>query len=558
MSEELDPSIMAILDEANAMDGPDNVIEEVNIPINIAAPERIEDNDINRDPYKVDLSIRSFKKIEKEFDDVSSHAFDDPTYYKTAMSGEGQAAQRLHQLLSKYLTCKDVKDRSIYRQQIINVYWEMLRSVVQKISNPSLPLAKKMMLRFAVVLPSLFTAEQKEFFSKVFIDNNSGEPVFYLDEWFKGIATGKIGLSTTDDLPQKKSSQTSSGGTEEQQRLLQLENKNSGKLQTSENQLNAKESERSMVESELKSRIDQLCEHSPYVGLEPYKMPLSDSQKKIFAEINERLKALQKIDKELVKYLAEYQEAKDIQVSLEGKMGGMPSQIEINTSEIMQELDTVRQMAKMTVGRKGNHFPIYTREFYHCMPNTTGFRENVIKILDWIESIDPNAFVREHKNQRNRIVPFTILIPTYGDMGMCWEPFNRYNRLTSRGRIAVPMYPRDLKIAVLAAVADLRWQVAKEKASFDWMNVGCLTGNYYQWIESQKIRGDLKTYFIADYILWMTKEANGIQKLPKEVRQIFWRYMPFPQERKDELGKRSPVYQELIQRDKNRDMSDGY
>ena len=154
-------------------------------------------------------------------------------------------------------------------------------------------------------------------------------------------------------------------------------------------------------------------------------------------------------------------------------------------------------------------------------------------------------------------MPYVILIPTYGDSGFCWEPFDRYNRITSRGRIAIPMYPKDLKIALLTAVADLRWQVAKEKASYYWMDEG-LTGQYYQWIVSQKLKGDIKDFFINDYVLWMTKESEGVQKLDKEVRGIFWRHMPFSQELKDKLKTRSLVYQELYQRDINRSMSDGY
>ena len=72
------------------------------------------------------------------------------------------------------------------------------------------------------------------------------------------------------------------------------------------------------------------------------------------------------------------------------------------------------------------------------------------------------------------------------------------------------------------------------------------------------MKGDVKQFFIEDYILWMTKESNGTQKLEKEVRAIFWRYLPFTQERKDELKKRSLIYAELYQRDINRSMSDGY
>ena len=180
-----------------------------------------------------------------------------------------------------------------------------------------------------------------------------------------------------------------------------------------------------------------------------------------------------------------------------------------------------------------------------------------IRDSHWIESIDPTAFHRIHKNTPNRIVPYVLLLPTYGDFGFCWEPFDRYNRVTSRGRIVVPMYPRDLKVSLLMAVADLRWQVAKEKASFYWMEEG-LTGQYYQWIEEQKLKGDLKSFFIADYVLWMTKEANGTQVMDKKLRAIFWRFVPFAQEKKDDLKKRSMVYAELYQRDLNRALSDGY
>ncbi len=56
----------------------------------------------------------------------------------------------------------------------------------------------------------------------------------------------------------------------------------------------------------------------------------------------------------------------------------------------------------------------------------------------------------------------------------------------------------------------------------------------------------------------MTKESDAVQKLEKEVRGIFWRYMPFAQPVKDKLKTRSYVYQELYQRDVNRSLSDGY
>jgi hypothetical protein len=559
---DLDPTIAALLAEAENSRPQDIAPLEKEVEVSIDdIPSGYNEDEDEKDTAPcgipdVDLSIRQFKPITKFFEDTPSCIFDDPTYYKSALTGEGDAAQRVHQVLSKYLTCQDPKDRTVYRQQLVTAYWELVRSVAPKMASFSIPQSKRMMLRYGVILPSLFSAEQKLLFAKAIMNNDTEEPVYYLDEWFKEIASGRLTLSATDEVRTVHKSGTGNE-SEEQQRLMQLRSKNDGKLQSSESFVNAKESERQMMETELKCRIDMLCDHASYIGLEPHKMTYSESQKKVFGEITDRLHALQKNDKELAGYLKEFEEAKGIQDSLAQKLSAGPEVIEVSKGDLVTEMNTVRQMAKMTVGRQGNQFPVFTREFFHCIPKGTGFRENVIDIMSWIESVDPGAFCRIHKNTPHRIVPYVLLVPTYGDFGFCWEPFDRYNRITSRGRIVVPMYPRDLKISLLMAVADLRWQVAKEKASYYWMEEG-LTGQYYQWIDGQKLKGDLKSYFISDYVLWMTKEADGVQRMEKEVRGIFWRFIPFSQKIKDMLKTRSLVYQELYQRDVNRSMSDGY
>ncbi len=549
MHEDLEPEIAALLAQETATPTVTSYEEYI-----AGSESPAGDDHSEHGAYEVDLSVREFKPITEFFSSTPSDVFDDPAYYKTALTGENPAAQGLHALLTKYLTCQDPKDRTVYRQQMVNKYWEFIRSMAPKMGDLNLPKSKRMLMRFGVVLPSLFTDQQKELFSSVFFENTMGEPVYYLDEWFQEIASGRINISATDEA---RPARRSGNPAEETAHLMQLKSKNSGKLQNSENLLTSKESQRAMVEAELTSRVEQICQHDVLIGLGNHKAPYTDTQKRLFSEITERLRLLSKIDKELRGYLAEFQDAKDISDSLDVKISSGPTNIEVNTSEINTEVDTIRQMAKMTVGRQGNHFPIFTREYYHCTPRGTGFRENVIDAMAWIESVDPGVFCRVHKNVSNRIVPFVILIPTYGDTGFCWEPFDRYNRITSRGRIAIPMYPKDLKIALLTAVADLRWQVAKEKASYYWMEEG-LTGQYYQWIVAQKFKGDVKDFFIDDYVLWMTKESEGVQKLDKEVRGIFWRHMPFAQDVKEKLKTRSLVYQELFQRDLNRAMSDGY
>lgn len=570
MEENLDPEIEALLKNVgNSSDNADSIldnVEDIDIPskrkslFSKSIDEVVHGTGGSKSIHEVNLSKQSFEPLEKLLNDTPSEVFNDKTYYKTALTGENQSAQRVHQILSKYLTSKDPKDRAVYRQQIVTSYWELLRGMVGKMANSSVPMPKRMLVRFGVLLPALFKEEQKQFFSRIIFENKTGEPILYTDEWFKEIASGKMANSATDEKKQnhKTANMTADEAASlEQSRLSQLQSKNSGKMQSAENLLSIKENERQMLETDLKDKINSITEHQSIMGIEPHQQGLTEFQRKLLPEISDLLRRISKNDKELSKALDEFRESKASFDSVQDKISDRGG-IQTNDTEAVKiEFETVRQMAKMTVGRRGNQFPIFTREFYHCTEKGTGTRENVIEVLRWIESIDPGCFHRIHKNIPNRIVPYILLVPTYGDRGFCWEPFDRYNRVTSRGRIIVPMYPKDLRIAVITAVADLRWQVAKEKASYYWMEEG-LTGQYYQRAELLKLKGDLKEFFIEDYILWITKEAEGVQRLDKDVRGIFWRNMPFPKERKEDLRKRSLVYDELCKKDANREMSDGY
>lgn len=557
--QELDPAIAALL--ADAEQNYSSTSDDVEIE---ADKKDAQGNGGLRDGAKtihdVDLSVREFAPVKKFLNEKPATMFDDKTYYKTALSNENESAQRVHTQLSKYLTSQDPKDRSVFRQNIISAYWQLLRGMVSKVVSPNIPMPKRMLIRYGVLLPSLFKPEVKEFFSKIILENETNEPILYMDEWFKEVASGKMGVSMTDEPARPKITaikDPDAAMSAEQSRLMQLQLKNSGKLQSAENMVNMKEHEREIHEIELKRLIDDICNHELIYGMEPHRASYTDTQKREFSQISEKLRALSRTDKELAKYFREFTAAKEVYDNVQSKLEAGPVTVEINNQDLNTEFDTVRQMAKMTVGRQGNQFPIFTREFFHCTERGTGTRENVLEVMRWIESLDPGAFCRIHKGVPNRIIPYVLLVPTYGDRGFCWQPFDRYNLVTSRARIAIPMYPRDLKIAVLTAVADLRWQVAKEKASFYWMEEG-LTGQYYQFIDRQKLKGDLKQFFIEDYILWMTKESNGVQRLDKEVRGIFWRNMPFPKALKEDLRKRSLVYDELCIKDNNRAMSDGY
>ncbi|HPE90348.1 MAG TPA: hypothetical protein P5298_10245 [Spirochaetia bacterium] len=553
MSEEIDPEIAALIGggieeysakpagRAPTADGPsfEALFGDMGVAGDVEA----------KGEFDVDLSKKAYDPVERFESDPPNAFFDDPQYYQKALAGEGEASQRFHELLKKYLQATDPKDRGMYRQQVITAYWNMLSRMIPRVvsSNPIIP--KQLMVRFGLSLPTMISPEQRAIFARIIHQKTTTEPVYYLDEWLRSIAMGQINPSSTDEVSQARG--------DERARINTLLQKAMGKRDTAEALLKSKAEERKTLEGMLRDRLDIICEHAGLPGYYQVPAPYTDAQKKTIAELGEILRRMLAADKELVSSAESFEEAgKDVQ-TIRDKAGALGEDTKANLQALSQEFDTARQMLKMCVGRQGNHFPLVTKEYFHLNLREIGTRENVLDALGWLESIDCQAYCRPYKSALNRIEPFVLLLPSYGDQGICWEPFDRYNRHTSRSRLAVPMYPKNLKIALATAVADMRWQAAKEKASYYWMEEG-LTGQYYQWFVKQKLKGDVKEFFIQDYITWITKESDGIQKLDKEVRGIFWRLMPFAQPVKDKLRDRSFVYQELYQRDINRTLSDGY
>ncbi|MEI6385274.1 MAG: hypothetical protein WCQ50_01480 [Spirochaetota bacterium] len=502
-----------------------------------------------RSESSIDLSRTTFAPVTKYEEEKAADFFADADYYKRALANEGDEAQRVHEILSKYLKASDPKDRGVFRQQIISSYWYLATNVAIHSVQPSVHISKKLMLRYGVLLPSLITPEQRDTLAKIIYNKDSDEPIYYVDEWIKGVANGQIKASATDEVK-------SARGDDRAKVNASLQ-KAQGRKDAVEGTLKAKAEERRSLESDLGARVDEVRNRTSQPGLLNIPAPYTDGQRKAASEVMEILRKLSATDKALALNIEEYEKASEALQDVEARAKDFGGDTKADLQTVAQEFEAIKQMVKLCIGRQGNQFPILTKDHFHGSNRDIATRENVIKNLAWIESIDSQAFMRPYKNVLNRIVPFIILVPAFGDQGICWEPFDKFNRATGRGRISIPLYPKNVQAAVIYAVADLRWQVAKEKASYYWMEEG-LTGSYYQWFTSKKLKGDVKEAFIQDYIIWVTKESEGMQKLDKEVRAEFWRLMPFQQAIKDKLKTRSYIYQELCQKDNNRSRSDGY
>tara|TARA_B100000614_G_scaffold261580_1_gene291611 strand:- start:1547 stop:3163 length:1617 start_codon:yes stop_codon:yes gene_type:complete len=489
-----------------------------------------------------------FQRVENVTEEPK-HYFRNANYYQEALTGEGEIAKRLHSTLAQFLKADNPEDRSLYRNRLIPVYWELTRSIAAK-AYAGLPDPKKLVLRFGVLLPTMLDKDQRLMIAQIIDANELGEPIHYVDEWLAMVARGEINASATDETKPQAGKEASKVGR-------QLESAR-GKVEAQIELIRTRNREMAEQESNLQRLVRELVDRESRAEANGEKGPYSETQRGLFSDISTELRRLSNQGREMSRSFAELERYQDQYNDLRSQAEAMGDVVEeVDTKAAEEEMGTVRQMAKLCVGRQGNHFPLLYKQYFRSGLGSVATRENVNNVLADVERLDPGIFERTFKQKTTRIVPNVILVPCYGDVGICWEPFERYNRATSRGRLAIPMFPKDLRTAVISALGDLRWQVAKEKAAHYWMEEG-LTGWYYQWFTEQKLKGDVKDQFIQDYSLWIGKESEGTQKLDREVRGIFWRYMPFPQDVKDELKNRGFVYQELYKKDQNRAMSDGY
>ncbi len=469
-------------------------------------------------------------------------------YYKAILNDEGELAQSLHDTMSSFLKEKDPKEKTNYRLRLTSRYWQLYGNIASKIMSLKME-PKRFLLRYGLLLPNIVSKDQREMLGSIIEDNTTGEPIHYVDEWLEQVAGGLLSPLASDDLKPTKMSG-------DKKIKIQLD-KAKGKREAYLTSLRSLQIKRQSIENVLNNKMKDIFHHTEKTTFPGLESLYTEIQSRLITESMNHLRELSSLHKEMSSHYSQLRSADQDFQKLQEKARESGASADIDPSELEKEAGSLRQMAKMCVGRQGNHFPILMKHFLTSRLETVATRENVIKVLMDIEYLDPGMFRRTFKQKTNRIVPHIILIPCYGDYGICWEPFERYNRATSRGRIAIPMFPKDLKTAVIHAVADLRWQVAKEKAQHYWMEEG-LTGHYYQYFSDHKMRGDVRLKFIEDYFLWIQKEGEGVQKLEREVRGIFWRDMPFPQELKDKLRKRGFVYNELYKKDLNRAASDGY
>lgn len=257
-----------------------------------------------------------------------------------------------------------------------------------------------------------------------------------------------------------------------------------------------------------------------------------------------------------------------------------PTQANIEESLISFEVAQLLTPGTRMVSRTpAMAFPLFNQMFFGGdIKNGLLTRRRVQEAIQRIRALDYSLFCREvrvvHKGAvffvQKEVLPSIILLPCVGDRALCWQEMEGTNK-QKPGRILLPIVLReDLDKVLLEVMGKYRWELNRSCAGYNWADPaeGGLTGNYFDYTCSYhknpdllpEAREEVKQYFkryhstsdrfMRDYMLWMQYEKDGVLKLNKATRRIFFRYVPFPKAVRESLN-RFPAFQDLYRVDSN-------
>lgn len=485
------------------------------------------------------------------------------SFLRSVLEGENEeVVERLLEFKQLYENETDKDKKVMYKERFTTAFWELYSEILLKIGTvwfDNVPLQKRLFIRFGILDLKYLTVEDQEMIKSVPIkkintDDDVYNSIYYVDEWISEIGKGSIEVSATDEVPRKKKKEGVNVVEKEKYE------RKKGLLEAELSSLREAFRKRQLLEETVYNSIKKVYDFSRMfdeITEDNYSVNYTENEESALASSIDQIRDILRMNKEInlskqkVDKLLE--EIKALEIPTDDN--GSDEAYNVDESGIKTEIQTIRQMIKMCVGRQGNHFPALVSSMIprsHLKPN---FRENAAQYIKDILKVDPTIFERKTRASVLQIVPYILLTPGYGNYGICWEPFNKYNKVSSKGRLAVPVFAKNPRDVIVMAFGDFRWNMAKELAGYHWMEEG-ITGDYFQYHESIKWKGDLRSKFMYDYYLWITKESEGIQKLEKEVRRIFWFKIPFPDKLKEELSKKGYYYQDLYKKDEAKKLSE--
>lgn len=267
------------------------------------------------------------------------------------------------------------------------------------------------------------------------------------------------------------------------------------------------------------------------------------------------------------------------------KLEQFPPDIDSPEKRVNYEIKNfITSNSKLVSGSPTTYFAVLTK--YHLIApkikDIFATKEKISQELKQLLEIDFSAYYREMvlNDEKKKIFkefimvnvfPHIILMPTAGNRSMMWQELEDYRKKDSPARFSFPIFcTGDIGNMIIEVTGAFRWEIQKTILGHDYNNVAVpsLTSEFLDYVQfyhknrelsdeqKEKIKQDFKNLrddrskFVNDYLIWIKYESQGILKLNRVVRNIFYRYIPFSKGIRENLSKQ-PAYAEIHNRFKN-------
>ena len=198
---------------------------------------------------------QGFAPVERTESDQPAAWFKDPAYYKTILSGEGEEAKRVHEILGKLLKSHRSRRIRVYSQQIVPAYWYLASKVaLHSIGGQSPPSPRKW--PFALARYCRISSRRK--WSRYSIE------LFSKNHRRAGLLRRRMDARPGCRAGQRERHRRGKAAGADRGRQVpgspSLIQRAQGKRDASEGIMKAKAEERRQLESLLKERVESICE----------------------------------------------------------------------------------------------------------------------------------------------------------------------------------------------------------------------------------------------------------------------------------------------------------
>ncbi len=238
------------------------------------------------------------------------------------------------------------------------------------------------------------------------------------------------------------------------------------------------------------------------------------------------------------------------------------------------------ELEKILYGNKRKAMPFLTSEILNT--NTERYfldPDNLANTINTYKKRDYSIFYREVMFKsalgstfvQQEVMPNFVLYPVFGTRSIMWQEMEG-NKKSTPGRFFFPLfYSGKLDEEIIKQMAFYRWELQKNLAGYNWTDPveGGVVGSYYDYVNFYKKNPELtpeakerlveflkkvpqdRDRFAHDYAIWVTYEYDGKMRLNNYVRDLFYRYCPFPAAVRKQMAEK-PVFEKLEIKFKNR------